>query len=149
MFGRRLLTPDQNRTPAYDSLAAHNAGNPETSRWFGFQCANCPEEVKLDLPSYVGTYSDQESVLGAAQAELIRLHFGLRDGKSLAEGWPKFRVETCRHCSASYLVYIAVFEPANGWYKIVPQGITQLPSNYSFKATVTGHDDNPAPRAAP
>ena len=127
MFGDRVLTPDPNRDVSYDS------GSPEAGRWFVFSCASCHNKIKLDLPSYIGTYQDLEDVLGPAQSEAIRLHFGLRNDKSLADGWPKFRIESCSDCGSSYLVYVAVHEPANGWFRIVPQGITQLPSNNSFK----------------
>lgn len=68
-------------------------------------------------------------------------HFGILE-RSLLHGWPKVRVEACVSCGVRYLVYIAEFEPRNGWCQGVLQGVTELaPSNYAFKRTAgTGHD---------
>jgi hypothetical protein len=127
MFGVSILKPDLNRKPSYDSAT------PEIGRHFQFACT-CGTSIELDLPSYIDNYQDRETILGIENAENIRAHFGLRQDRSLINGWPKFRVETCAKCKAQYLVYVAVFEPANGWFKIVPQGITQLlPSNPALK----------------
>ena len=127
MFGDRVLVPDNNRAAVYDSEAS------DTRRQFGFPCACCPSEILLDLPSYIGKYQDREEVLGPSEAEAIRLHCGLRQDKSLIDGWPRFRVESCCSCGTQYLVYVAVHEPANGWFKVVPQGISRLPSNNSSR----------------
>ena len=116
----RILAPDQDRAPVYDSMRSRHA------RSFAFACAGCASPMELDLPSYISHYSDRESVLGPSQSEAIRLHYCLPDSKSLAGGWPKFRVEYCAHCNVPYLVYVSVHEPANGWYQVVPQGITRL-----------------------
>jgi hypothetical protein len=127
MLGASVLKPDLHREPTYDS------GLPDKGRYFSFSCT-CTSTLTIDLPSYIGTYQDREEVLGPEMAEELRVNFGLPSHRSLANGWPKFRVETCTKCSARFLVYVAVFEPANGWYKIVPQGITQvLPSNPAVK----------------
>jgi len=123
VFGDRVLLPDKNRKAPYDSSA------PGSGRWFTFACSHCGNQISLDLPSFIGNYQDRESVLGASYAEDIRLHFGLRQDRSLVDGWPKFRIESCSACDTSYLVYVAVHEPANGWFKIIPQGISRLPSN--------------------
>lgn len=127
MLGASILKPDISREPTYDSCS-HDKG-----RYYNFSCT-CGSTLTIDLPSYIGTYQDPENVLGPEMVEEVRLHFGLRNDRSLVNGWPKFRVETCAKCSISFLVYVAVFEPANGWFKIVPQGITQLlPSNPALK----------------
>ena len=129
MFGQIILKPDRQRTPAYDN--AH----PKKGRLYEYTCT-CGTTLSIDLPSYIGNYSDQESVLGANWSEPIREHFGLRQDRSLADGWPKFRVEQCSTCGTRFLVYVAVFEPANGWFKIVPQGITELKtSNKGLQST--------------
>jgi hypothetical protein len=134
MFGVTILKPDLKREPSYDSAS------PDSGRHYHFSCV-CGALLEIDLPSYIGTYSDRETVLGEEHSEEIRVHFGLRQDRSLINGWPKFRVETCAKCKSKYLVYVAVFEPANGWFKIVPQGILQLlPSNPAFHAD----DQNPA-----
>ena len=117
MLGTSILKPDINREPIYDS------GSPDKGRHYNFSCA-CGSTLTVDLPGYIGTYQDRESVLGPEMAEELRVHFGLRNDRSLVNGWPKFRVETCVKCNARFLVYVAVFEPANGCFKIVPQGIT-------------------------
>jgi hypothetical protein len=129
MLGASVLKPDLHREPTYDS------GLPDKGRCYSFACTcTCTSTLTIDLPSYIGTYQDREEVLGPEMAEELRVHFGLRSDRSLVNGWPKFRVETCTNCSACFLVYVAVFEPANGWYKIVLQGITQvLPSNPAVK----------------
>jgi hypothetical protein len=128
MFGEAILKPDLNRTPSYDSL------KPEKGKIYEFKCI-CGELNKIDVPSYIGDYQDRERVLGEENSEEIRKHFGLRSDRSLINGWPKFRIEKCLNCEAKYLVYIAVFEPANGWFQVVPQGITQiLPSNTKIKS---------------
>jgi len=95
----------------------------------------CNSALAVNLPSYIGNYQDRKDVLGPEQSEAIRVHFGLRADQSLIDGWPKFRVESCERCGCKYLVYVAVQEPANGWFRIVPQGVTQLPSNNSSKPT--------------
>ena len=123
MFGESILKPDINREPVYDS------SNPEIGKTYEFECG-CGSNFKIDIASYIGNYQDREAILGQENSETIRMHFGLRSDRSLIDGWPKFRVEKCTHCDRRYLVYMAVFEPANGWYKIVLQGISQLlPSN--------------------
>lgn len=127
MLGASVLKPDLHREPTYDT------GLPDKGRYYSFSCT-CTSPLVIDLPSYIGTYQDREEVLGPEMAEELRVHFGLRNDRSLVNGWPKFRVETCPKCNARFLVYVAVFEPTNGWYKIVPQGITQvLPSNPAVK----------------
>ena len=123
MFGELILVPDLNREPQYDS------GYPDKAEYYEFNCL-CGYTMKLNLPSYIGNYRDCEEVLGPENAEAIRDHFNLRKDRSLINGWPKLRIENCLKCPEKYLVYVSVFEPANGWFKIVPQGITQLlPSN--------------------
>jgi len=129
IFGTRVLVPDPTRDPVYDSTSAR----PE--EYFRFGCVTCNSTLAINLPSYIGNYQDSESVLGPEQSEAIRVHFGLRADRSLIDGWPKFRVESCGRCRCNYLVYVAVHEPANGWFRIVPQGVTQLPSNNSSKPT--------------
>lgn len=127
MFGVSILKPDLNRKPSYDSAKA------EVGKYFRFNCT-CGTSIEFDLPSYIGNYQDRETILGAENSEKIRVHFELRHDRSLINGWPKFRIETCTNCKEHYLVYVAVFEPANGWFKIVPQGITQLlPFNNSIQ----------------
>jgi hypothetical protein len=121
MFGPSILKPDLNRKPSYDSE------NPRVGvgKVYRFKCL-CGSVMEIDLPSYIGRYEDRETILGKENSDAIRTHFNLRQDRSLDDGWPKFRIETCNICGRKYLVYVAVFEPANGWYKIVPQGITQL-----------------------
>ena len=119
MFGQSILVPDLSRRPPYDSLI------PDVGRLYNFQCI-CGLGMQVDLHSYVGNYEDRETILGEENSEEIRKHFNLRRDNSLQDGWPKFRIEACSSCGEEYLVYLAVFEPSNGRYKIVPQGITQL-----------------------
>ena len=119
MFSESILKPDLNRKPIYDSSKS------DINKYYKYQCT-CGESMSLDLPSYIGDYQDRENILGAKNSEAIREHFNLRHDNSLINGWPKFRVEICNNCKTQYLVYVAVFEPANGWFKIVPQGITQI-----------------------
>ncbi len=128
MFGERILVPNRSRSPAYDSELAYKEASGEKGRWYIFACNGCHSEIRLDLPSYVGQYKDREDVLGAEQSENVRVHFGLRSDRSLIDGWPKFSVESCGSCGKEFLVYVVVFEPANGWFKVVPQGITELSS---------------------
>ena len=123
MFGRQLLKPDLNRKPIYDNL--YN----QDGRWQSFMCAQCDERIALDIELYVGHGQDPESVLGEKNGSAVRSHFGILE-KSLANGWPFIRVECCKKCSSTYIVYVAAFEPRNGWSQGVLQGITELvPSN--------------------
>lgn len=123
MFGRVLLKPDLNRKPLYDS------GSPDKGQYYQYLCL-CGQKLQLDLPSYIGNYQDREDILGEENTGAITRHFSLRQDRSLINGWPKLRIESCSDCGEKYLVYVSVFEPANGWFRIVPQGITQLvPSN--------------------
>ena len=123
MFGEVILVPELNREPQFDS------SSPDIAQHYEFDCL-CGYKINLNLPSYIGDYLDHEDVLGPENAEVARDHFGLRKDRSLVSGWPKLRIESCPKCAERFLVYVSVFEPANGWYKIVPQGITQLlPSN--------------------
>ena len=119
LFGKSILIPDRNREPLYDSSKQFE------NQFYSFKC-KCETTINLNLPSYIGNYSDRDKVLGEENSELIRLHFNLRSDNSLINGWPKFRVEIYTICRKKYLVYIAVFEPANGWYKIIPQGISEI-----------------------
>lgn len=126
MFGRDLLRPDLKRKPVYDNL------NFRDGRWQTFICAHCHTSIPLDIEQYVGRDEDPESVLGPANGRAVRIHFGILE-KSLANGWPFLKVEICPYCGAKYLVYVAAFEPRNGWSQGVLQGITELlPSNLQF-----------------
>jgi hypothetical protein len=123
MFGREVLKPDLRREPVYDSVYNRDG------RWQSFVCAQCGTPISLDLEHYVGDGEDPEGVLGPAHEAAVREHFGILE-KSLENGWPYIRVEVCANCGASYLVYVAVFEPRNGWCQGVLQGITEwVPSS--------------------
>jgi hypothetical protein len=124
MFGRVLLKPELGRKPVYDNVC-----NKE-GRAQSFTCVQCGGRVNLDLVHCIGNEaSGPDSVLGPAHGEEVRKHFGIL-GKSLANGWPFLKVESCPGCGCRYLIYVAVFEPRNGWDQAVLQGITELvPSN--------------------
>jgi hypothetical protein len=127
MFGRVLIKPDLSRAPVYDNVYAKDG------RVQHFCCVECGEPVAVDLERYIGQFADPDTVLGHANAELVRQHCGILP-RSLANGWPKVRIELCANCDTQYVVYVAEFEPSNGWCKGVLQGVTQLvPSNNSFK----------------
>lgn len=120
MFGRTVLKPEIGRKPIYDNV--HN----KEGRSQSFLCAGCYAPVALDIVDCIGRGAhDPESVLGADRGERIREHFGILS-KSLANGWPFLTVASCSACGQSHLVYVAVFEPRNGWQQAVLQGITQL-----------------------
>ncbi len=129
-FAASILAPDANRPPAYDSAL-------QKSRWFHFQCAGCSNQIRLDLPSYIGTYSDREHVLGSGYGELIRLHFGLPDNKSLAGGWPNSEssiVATARPLTSSTSLCT---NPQTGGTELFHKASRSSPLNYSLKRTAT------------
>jgi len=119
VFGRDLVKPDFSRKPVYDNLYGKDG------RWQTFNCSRCKSPVPIDLENYVGKAQDPEVVLDEIDGEAVKQHFGLLT-KSLANGWPKFKTERCANCNAEFLVYVAEFEPANGWRQGVLQGITEL-----------------------
>lgn len=133
MFGRDILKPEIGRKPIYDNL--HN----KDGRAYSFACANCNASVALDIADCAGKNAqDPESVFGSEQGRLIRKHFGILT-KSLINGWPLLSVVSCPACGQRHLVYVAMFEPRNGWQQVVLQGISQLqPSNLSFQRTAFG-----------
>ncbi|MBP6299635.1 MAG: hypothetical protein KA365_04435 [Arenimonas sp.] len=130
MFGRNVLKPEIGRKPIYDNLY-----NKE-GRTQSFSCANCKSTVGVDIVDCIGTNAqDPETVLGPNHGGLVREHFGIL-GKSLVNGWPFMSVVSCQACGQDHLVYVAVFEPRNGWEQAVLQGISQLlPSNPSINRT--------------
>lgn len=119
MFGRRIIEPDFERKPVYDNVY-HFDG-----RWQSFPCSQCGASISLDLMNYIGQGADPEDVLGREAGDLVRNHFGILR-RSLTNGWPKLRVESCTACASRYLVYVAEFEPSNGWCQGVLQGVTEL-----------------------
>jgi hypothetical protein len=122
MFSRQVLKPEIGREPIYDNL--YN----EAGRSQHFSCANCNKSVALDIVSCIGRDShDPETVLGPDQGNYVREHFGILS-KSLANGWPFMSIVSCSACGQKHLVYVAVFEPHNGWRQAVLQGITELRS---------------------
>lgn len=132
MFGRILLKPEIGREPIYDNIYNNDARSQP------FTCVNCSHEVPLDVGLCIGADAcDPESVLGAEHGDSVRDHFGILK-KSLANGWPFVKVHPCPNCGCRYLVYVARFEPRNGWCQGVLQGITELvPSNKSLKSLVS------------
>jgi hypothetical protein len=128
MFGKQILKPDLHRKPVYDSVS-NRAGRRQS-----FACSGCGSSVQLDLEQYIGQPADPDTVLGSDEGSAIRNHFGIL-ARSLQNGWPKVRVEPCARCHKQFLVYVAEFEPSNGWCQGVLQGITELlPSNNSLKS---------------
>lgn len=95
MFGRQIIKPDLERKPIYDNVY-HRGG-----RWQSFQCGTCGASVKLDLENYIGHGADPEDVLGKEAGNLVRDHFGILR-RSLANGWPKVRIECCTECAARF-----------------------------------------------
>ena len=133
MFGREILKPAIGREPTYDSI--YNTDGRTQS----FACASCNSRVVLDIVDCAGKNAeDPESILGSGQGALVRKHFGILS-KSLTNGWPLMSIASCRSCGQGHLIYVAMFEPRNGWRQLVLQGITQLlPSNLSFQGTAFG-----------
>jgi hypothetical protein len=133
MFGREILRPEIGRKPIYDNV--HN----ETGRSQSFACANCGARVVLDIVDCIGRNAhDAESVLGPDGGSHVREHFGILRN-SLAQGWPLLSVASCPVCGRNHLIYVAVFEPRNGWQQAVLQGITELkPSNHSLQPDAYG-----------
>ncbi len=122
MFGRKVLNPEIGRKPIYDNV--YN----EAGRSQSFLCANCKTRIPIDLADCIGKNADDpENVLEPRHGEKIREHFGILS-KSLANGWPCLSVAGCPSCGQSHLVYVAFFEPRNGWRQVVLQGITELVS---------------------
>ncbi len=131
MFGRVILKPEIGREPTYDSVYNREERSQR------FSCIHCLTEISVDIVRCIGAEAcDPESVLGAENGAKVREHFGILN-KSLANGWPFLSIHSCSRCGCQYLVYVAVFEPRNGWEQAVFQGITELvPSNQSFNRTV-------------
>ena len=127
MFGKQILKPDLHRKPVYD-----NGFNRE-GRKQSFKCCGCGASVQLDMEQYVGQAVGPETALGPSEESAIIKHFGILE-RSLQNGWPRVRVEKCTGCDKQFLVYVAEFEPSNGWCQAVLQGITELlPSNNSLE----------------
>lgn len=77
-------------------------------------------------------------MLGSGSGNLVRSHFGIL-ARSLENGWPKVRLQQCTHCQKEFLVYVAEFEPRNGWFQGILQGITELlPPDSGFENDVEG-----------
>lgn len=133
MFGRKVLKPEIGRKPIYDSLYNRAGGSQ------AFNCANCNTVVDLDITDCIGRNAqDPEGVLGENQGKLVREHFGILS-KSLANGWPFMSIASCAACGQGHLIYVAVFEPRNGWQQVVLQGVTELvPSNHTFQRMPRG-----------
>ena len=133
MFGHAVLKPEIGRKPAYDNLY-NRAGRHQF-----FSCVSCGKVVPIDIASCAGQEGhDPETVLGPENGVKVREHFGILS-KSLANGWPFLKVHVCPNCENPYIVYVAAFEPHNGWVQVVLQGVSELlPSNYSLKRTAAG-----------
>ena len=119
LFGERIIEPDPNRPPAFDSEQRNS------QRCFRLDC-DCGDCIGIDLPSFVGRYRDRDKVLGVENGDAIRVHFNLPAGDLRQSGWPRFRVEECAGCGKQYLVYVTMLQPTNAWYRVVLQGITEI-----------------------
>ncbi|MDF3822406.1 hypothetical protein P3G55_21075 [Leptospira sp. 96542] len=135
MFGHIVLKPEIGRSPVYD-----NVYNKQDSTQV-FTCAHCGERISLNVVECAGRKSrDPETVVEPDHGAEIRQHFGILE-KSLANGWPRLSTVACAKCDCQYLVYVAAFEPRNGWQQLVLQGITELlPSSPSLQPTASGRD---------
>ena len=123
MIGRKLLEPKLDRALDYDSIYKKNG------RIQQFNCINCTCFVSVDI--LVG--ENPEAVLGSNNGSAVRAHFDILEN-SLLNGWPLLKIECCKHCNTQYLIYIASFEPRNGWVQNILQGITELlPINNNLK----------------
>lgn len=133
MLSREVLKPEIGREPIYDNV--YNTKGRSQS----FVCAHCNSRVGLDIVDCVGKNAqDPENVLGSGNGGLVREHFGTLN-KSLTNGWPRMSIASCAACGQGHLIYVAMFEPRNGWQQLVLQGITQLQSsNLSFQGTASG-----------
>jgi hypothetical protein len=127
MFSRVIIEPDLSRVPSYDSVTRHG-------RFQSFNCVRCGRAISIDFEKYIGKHADPETVLGNEHGEAVMLHFGILE-RSLRNGWPKVRIEDCASCDATYLVYIAEFEPRYSWFRGVLQGVTELAPSNSFRAS--------------
>ena len=72
-----------------------------------------------------------ERVFEANKEKEVLEHFGILN-ESLTNGWPYLKIEHCSNCSCGYIVYVAVFEPRNGWIQAVLQGITELMNSSKY-----------------
>lgn len=118
-LGQRIVSPDQARAPVRDTLHAPDA-------LFAFACRSCGHTIALNPETYNGTYSDSDRVLGEGRGNEVRHHFQLMGDRSLAQGWPKLRIEGCASCDARYVVCVMEHEPHNGWYQWSVRGVTAL-----------------------
>jgi len=121
LFGARIIEPDPNRPPAFDSELRNSM------RCVRLDCT-CGDCIGLDLPSFVGRYQDRDKVLGIEHADEIRVHFNVPGGDLRGSGWPRFRIEECSSCAKRVLVYVTVFQPSKAWYRVVLQGVSELHS---------------------
>jgi hypothetical protein len=119
MLGRVVLKPDLARAPIYDNIYRRG------ERLQSFRCLSCRCPIEVDFENFIGKPASVDAVLGKENGAMVRSHFGILD-RSLENGWPKARVEVCAACGKRYLVYVAEFEPRNGWCQGVLQGITEL-----------------------
>jgi hypothetical protein len=109
MFGLEVLKPEIGREPTYDNV--YNTKGRSQS----FFCAYCNSHVGLDIVDCVGKNAqDPKTVLGPGQGDLVREHFGILS-KSLANSWPRMSIASCAACGQGHLIYVAMFEPKNGW----------------------------------
>jgi len=88
--------------PELNREPQYDSGYPDKAQYYDFD-GLCGYTMKLNLPSCIENYRNCEDVPGSENAEAIRDHFNLRKDHRLI----------------------------NGWFKIVPQGITQLLPSYN------------------
>jgi hypothetical protein len=117
-LGHRVIPVDRSRAPDDDSLEKHKP--------LALKCSHCSSPIVLDLRSFNSHFQTPEAVLGSESAAAVREHFELRSDRSLTDGWPKLRRESCSACGAQFLICVMEHEPHNGWHQWTLRGVTKL-----------------------
>ena len=119
-FGISILSPSDSRKPAFTSYDLLSKG-------FKFNCANCKNEIEVEYKLLIGEELDWENNFDKKSVGQIKQFYKMNIvGKSPDGGSPAVIKFLCHNCQTYYLIYASINEPANSFYLVTLQGITEI-----------------------
>jgi hypothetical protein len=119
---------EEAKKPSYQSEPSFVTGKTENIKSFGFECATCGGQVKIDFQRQINYSWDGKTDLisEVEETELKKLYgIGLTE-KSHDGGFPVFDKVTCKNCGEQYVTYCGVREVSNSAFVIHVQGIQKI-----------------------